>query len=311
MRVFMTGGTGLIGSRVIRRLRDRQDEIVLLSRRPAAARDRLGGAGQIVEGDPMQPGPWMDRLSDCDAVVHLAGQNIFSRRWNKEFKKLLFDSRVKSSENIVQALARNPRTSSGAAKILVNASAIGYYGPRGDEELTEESPPGNDFMAHICVEWERAARSAELHGIRVAIVRTGIVLNKEGGALAKMLMPFKLGAGGPIGWTPWSGRQVMSWIHGEDIVGIFLLALEHPAARGPINGTAPQPVTNREFGKALGHALHRPAFLPTPPLALRALLGEVAEVITTGQRVLPKQALALGYQFRFPNLDAALADILA
>jgi uncharacterized protein (TIGR01777 family) len=253
----------------------------------------------------------MESVSDCDAVVHLAGENIFGRRWNNEFKRLLFDSRVKSTENVVQALARHPRTPAGAAKILVNASAIGYYGPQGNEELTEASPPGNDFLAHLCVEWERMARSAEPHGIRVAMVRVGVVLDKAGGALAKMLTPFKLGAGGPIGWTPWSGSQVMSWIHGDDLAGIFLLLLDNPAASGPINATAPEPVTNREFSKALGRALHRPVILPTPPLALRIMLGEVAGVIATGQRVLPRRALALGYQFRYPNIAEALAALLA
>jgi uncharacterized protein len=311
MRIFVTGGTGLIGSRLVHRLLERGDEILLLSRRPAVARERLGSKGRVIEGDPMQPGPWMDSLSACDAVIHLAGENIFSRRWNKEFKSLLFDSRVKSTHHVVQALTSNPRTEAGVAKVLVNASAIGYYGPHGDEELSEESPPGNDFMARICTEWESAACSAERHGVRVAMVRTGIVLDKKGGALAKLLTPFKFGAGGPIGWTPWSGRQVMSWIHHADLEGIFLLALENPQATGPLNGTAPQPVTNREFGKALGRALHRPALVPTPPLALRVMLGEVADVIVTGQRVLPQRALALGYRFRFPSIDTALADLLA
>jgi uncharacterized protein (TIGR01777 family) len=311
MRVFVTGGTGLVGSRLLERLKERGEEIVLLTRRPTAARERFGPQSEVVEGDPMQAGPWMDAVRACDAVINLAGENIFNRRWNNEFKNLLLDSRVKSTQNVVQALAQNPRTTAGTAKILINASAIGYYGPHGDEELTEDSPPGSDFLAHLCVEWERAARSAEQHGIRGAIIRIGVVLAKEGGALAKLLTPFKLGAGGPIGWTPWSGKQVMSWIHRDDLAGIFLLALDNPAAIGPINGTAAQPVTNREFGKALGRALHRPAFVPTPPLALRAMLGEVADVIAIGQRVLPKRALALGYQFRFPSVDAALADILA
>jgi uncharacterized protein (TIGR01777 family) len=311
MRIFVTGGTGLVGSRLIRRLQDRGDEIVLLSRRPAAARERLAPRDQVIEGDPMQPGSWMESVGPCAAVIHLAGENIFNRRWNKEFKDLLFGSRVKSTQHIVQALASSPRTSTGAAKVLVSASAIGYYGPHGDEELTENSPPGDDFMAHICVEWEKEARRAESHGIRVAMIRIGVVLDKAGGALAKLLTPFRFGVGGPIGWTPWSGRQVMSWIHQDDLVGIFLLALDNPNATGPINGTAPQPVTNREFGTALGRTLHRPAFVPTPPLALRVLLGEVADVIATGQRVLPKRALALGYHFRFPGIDAALADLLA
>src|SRR5262249_32457175 len=178
--------------------------------------------------------------ADCDAVIHLAGENIFGRRWSADFKALLFDSRVKSTDQVVKALAKNPRTADGRAKTLVNASAIGYYGPRGDEELTEDSPPGHDFMAHICVEWERAARAAERLGVRVAMIRTGVVLDKGGGALAKLLTPFRLGLGGPIGYTPWSGQQVMSWIHNEDLVEIFLLALDHPDAKGPMNGTAPK-----------------------------------------------------------------------
>jgi uncharacterized protein (TIGR01777 family) len=248
----------------------------------------------------------MDAMADCDAVIHLAGENVFARRWSPEFKALLRDSRVKSTENVVQALARKPHTAAGNAKILVNASAIGYYGPHGDEELAEDSPPGDDFLARLCVEWEQAARAAEPHGVRVAYVRVGIVLAKEGGALAKLLTPFKLGAGGPAG----SGKQWMSWIHRDDLVGIFLLALDHDNARGPLNGTAPEPVTNKQFGKVLGHALHRPSFAPTPAFALRLMLGEVADVIVTGQRVLPKRPLALGYTFQYPTVEAALAEIL-
>jgi uncharacterized protein (TIGR01777 family) len=310
MRVFVTGGTGLVGSRLLRRLQTRRDEVVLLSRHADAARERLGIDGQVIEGDPMQTGSWMDAVGECDAVVNLAGENIFGRRWNSEFKQLLLDSRVRSTQNVVQALARRPRTPAGAARILVNASAIGYYGPHGEEVLTEKSAPGNDFLAHICVEWEKAARAAETYGIRVATVRIGVVLDKEGGALGKMLTPFKFGVGGPIAWTPWSGNQIMSWIHHDDLVGIILLLLDNAAATGPVNGTAPEPVTNRVFSKALGRALHRPALVPTPPLALRVMLGEVGSVIATGQRVLPERALALGYQFRFPSLNAALADIL-
>ncbi len=305
MRVFITGGTGLIGTRLVRRLLGRGDTVVTLTRRPAAARERLGAGCTLVEGDPMQPGQWMDAVADCDAVINLAGENIFGKRWDPAFKELLRASRVRSTENVVQALARNPRTAAGIPKVLVNASAIGHYGPHGDEELTEESGPGADLLALICVDWEKAARAAE-PGVRVALVRVGVVLDKEGGALAQMLTPFKFGVGGPAG----SGRQWMSWVHHEDIGGIFLLALDNPAAAGPINGTAPQPVTNKEFSKALGRALHRPAFLPVPAFALRLRFGEVADVVTTGQRVLPKRAQALGYSFKFPAIDAALTDIV-
>jgi uncharacterized protein (TIGR01777 family) len=305
MRVFVTGGTGLIGSRLVRRLRERGDDVRLLTRRPDAVREKFAGC-DLLAGDPMIVGPWMEAAAECDAVVNLAGENIFGRRWNDDYKRMLMDSRVKTTDNVAAALARSPRTASGGAKVLVNASAIGYYGPRGDEEIGEGGPPGSDYLAEICVAWEKSARAAEAAGARVALVRIGIVLDRDGGALKPMLTPFKLGVGGPVG----SGRQWMSWIHHADLVGIILLALERADARGPLNGTAPSPVTNKEFGKALGRALHRPAFLPTPGFVMRAALGEVAGVVLTGQRVLPKEVLRLGYQFQFPTIDGALADIL-
>jgi uncharacterized protein (TIGR01777 family) len=307
MRIFITGGTGLIGQRLLRRLRERGDHAVILTRRYGHARQRFGPDTQLIEGDPMRSGAWMDAVGDCDAVVHLAGENVFGRRWNADYKKLLYDSRIVSTQNIVEALRRKPRRADGQAKVLVNASAIGYYGPRGDEELTEDSAPGADFLAKLCVDWEQAARAAESAGVRVAMVRVGVVLDKEGGALAKLLTPFKLGAGGPIA----SGRQWMSWIHYEDLVGLFLLALDNAEARGALNGTAPHPVTNRDFGKTLGRVLHRPSLLWTPGLALRVMVGEAAGLIVTGQRVLPKRALGLGYAFQYPTLEAALARILA
>jgi uncharacterized protein (TIGR01777 family) len=305
MRVFVTGGTGMVGSRIVPRLLQRGDTVVLLSRRPEAARRQFGGC-TVVAGDPALAGPWTDTLADCDAVIHLAGENLFARRWNDAFKKVLRDSRVVSTQNVVEALARRPRNPDGSPKVLLNASAIGYYGPHQDEELTEDSPPGDDFLARLCVEWEQAARGAEGQGARLALVRIGVVLGKESGALSKLLTPFRMGVGGPVG----SGRQWMSWIHQDDLAGLFVFLLENAAAAGPVNGTAPQPVTNRDFSRALGRALHRPAFLPTPRFGLRLLLGEVADVVATGQRVLPKRALELGYGFRFPTIDEALKDLL-
>src|SRR5262249_8335590 len=183
---------------------------------------------------------------------------------------------------------------------------IGYYGPTADEELTEDSPAGNDYLAEICKEWESAAQSATAAGTRVVILRTGVVLDRAGGALAKMLTPFKWFVGGPVG----NGRQYVSWIPHADLVGLILLALDNARAAGPLNGTAPNPLTNRQFSKALGRALHRPSFMRTPKFMLRIMLGKVASVITTGQRVLPARALALGYAFKFPEIDAALADVL-
>jgi uncharacterized protein (TIGR01777 family) len=307
MRVLITGGTGLVGSRLVPRLHERADEAIVLTRRPAEARVRFGASCEIVEGDPTQTGAWIDTAATCDALVNLAGENLFARRWNGEFKTRLRESRLRATENVVRGVSQ----SAGRTKILVNASAIGYYGPRGDEELDENSPAGDDFLAELCADWEAAARGAEAHGARVVSVRIGIVLDREGGALAKIVTPFRFGAGGPVGWFPWSGKQVMSWIHIEDLVGIICLALSHPDARGALNGTAPHPVTNRQFAKALGRALHRPALLPTPPLALRVILGEAATLVTTGQRVVPSKALALGYTFRFPTIDVALTNLLA
>lgn len=301
MRIFLMGGTGLVGSRLVGRLVERGDDVALLTRRPEAAAGRFAKC-TIVGGDPTEAGAWMHSASDCDAVINLVGEPIFGRRWNAEYKVLLRDSRVRSTANAAEVVA-----GSGRARVLVNASAIGYYGPRGDEELTEESPPGDDFLAGLCRDWEQAAQPAATSGARLAIVRIGVVLDAGGGGLAQMLTPFKLGLGGPVG----SGRQWLSWIHHDDVVGVLLTALDNPQAAGAINGTAPHPVTNREFSKALGRALRRPAFLPAPTFALRLKFGEVADVITTGQRVLPTRAIALGYQFRFPFVDAALAGVLA
>ena len=307
MRAFVTGGTGLVGRRLVKQLRQRGDQAVILSRRAAHARELFGVGVEVVEGDPMRSGDWMDAVGDCDAVIHLAGENVFARRWSADFKKLLHDSRMLSTQHVVEALRRKPMRANGQPKVLVNASAIGFYGPRGDEELSEDSPPGSDFLARLCIEWEQTARAAESAGVRVAMVRVGVVLDKEGGALAKLLTPFKLGAGGPVG----SGRQWMSWIHHADLIGLFLLALDNAEAKGPINGTAPNPLTNGDFGKTLGRVLHRPSFVWTPALALRVLIGEAGTLVTTGQRVLPKRALELGYSFQYPTLEAALDQILA
>jgi uncharacterized protein (TIGR01777 family) len=307
MRVFLTGGTGLIGTRLTKLLLQRGDQPVVLTRRYALARQALGPKTELLEGDPMQSGPWMESVDTCDGVVHLAGENVFGKRWSTSFKQMLVDSRIKSTQNVVQALQRKPKRPDGSPRVLVNASAIGYYGSRGDEELTEDSPPGSDFLAQVCIDWEKAARAVEPSGVRLAIVRVGVVLDKEGGALTKMLTPFKLFVGGPVG----SGKQWLSWIHHEDITGLFLFALDNPQARGPLNGTGVNPVTNRDFSRALGRALHRPSFVWTPRLALRVALGEVADLVTSGQRVLPKDALALGYNFKYPNVDGALTALFA
>jgi len=306
MRIFVTGGTGLIGRRLLKLLVGRGDEVYLLTRRPTVAQELFGSTCKAVEGDPMQLGEWMKAIDDCDAVINLAGENIFAKRWSAQFKTLLHDSRVKSTQHVVQAIAVKPKRSDGQPKVLVNANAIGFYGPHGDEELTEDSPCGSDFMAQICIDWEKAARAVEAAGVRCAIVRVGVVLDKDGGALRKMMTPFVFGVGGPVG----SGKQYLSWIHHEDMTGILLFALDNAAVTGPINATAPNPVTNKAFGKTLGAALHRPLFVWTPGLMLRLGLGEVADLITVGQRVIPKKAMTLGYPFKFPTIEVALTNIL-
>jgi uncharacterized protein (TIGR01777 family) len=305
MRVFVTGGTGLIGARLIRALRHRGDAVLVLSRKTDAWR-RVGVDVEVIVGDPTEPGEWQNAIASCDAVVNLAGAGLFDKRWSTAYKALIRDSRVRTTEHVAAALAVQPQRADGSPKVLVSGSAIGYYGPHGKEELDESSPAGDDYLSKVCGEWEAATQAASAAGVRVALVRTGIVLDRAGGALKALWLPFKLGVGGPVG----SGRQSMSWIHHADEVGIILLALDHPDAAGPINATAPRPVTNREFGKALGRALGRPAILPTPAFGLQLMLGEVAGLVTTGQRVLPRKAEALGYQFQYPDVDSALREIV-
>jgi uncharacterized protein (TIGR01777 family) len=275
MRITITGATGLIGSKLTKRLRERGDEVTTLSLRR----------------DELEP-----KLEGAEAVVHLAGENL-AQRWTDQAKREILESREQGTRRLVQALPDTVRT-------LVSASAVGYYGPRGDEEVTEDDPPGDDFPARVCVAWEREANRADA---RVVTIRTGVVLDASGGALAKMLPPFKLGIGGPVA----GGKQYMPWIHVDDLVGIYVAALHDPAWRGAINATAPNPVTNAEFSKALGRALHRPAVSPVPGFALRALYGEMAAIVTTGQRAIPRQALAHGYAFVHPDLDEALNQALS
>jgi uncharacterized protein len=300
MRVFITGGTGLVGTSLVNELRLRSHEPVVLSRNRTSAAAKLGSGVEIVEGDPTVSGSWQDVVGGCDAVINLAGENIFARRWNDEFKARIRDSRLRGTRNVVDAMGKG-RTPG----VLVNASAVGFYGPCGDEPLTEESPPGNDFLAHVCVEWEAAARSLPSSS-RLVIARIGIVLSPHGGALAKMLTPFQLGVGGPVG----NGRQWMSWVHQQDVVGILLHGIDNPSVSGVLNAAATEPVTNKQFSKALGRALGRPSFFPVPVFVLKLRFGQVAEVIATGQRALPRRTVDSGYQFRFPSIDGALMHVL-
>ena len=298
MKVAVTGATGTIGRALVGALVDRGDEVAVLSRNPGKAREALGPeVDSHAWSDPeSQPAP-ADALAGADAVVHLAGEPV-DQRWNDEAKKKIRESRELGTRNLVAGMKEaGPRL-----RTLVSASASGYYGPRGDERVTEEDQPGNDFLADVVVRWEREAQAAEEHGIRVAMLRTGIVLSEDGGALGRMLTPFKLGVGGPIA----GGRQYMPWIHSDDVVGAYLYALDHEEASGALNLSAPEPVTNKEFSKVLGKTLHRPAFAPVPALAIKTLYGEMAMIVTGGVRMVPARLQELGYEFRHPELGEAL-----
>jgi len=301
MRVTVTGATGLIGTRIVAALARRGDEVTVLSRDPQRARERLGSGIEAVAWDPLgEPAP-VQALAGRDGVLHLAGEPV-AQRWSADAKERIRTSREVGTANLVAGL----RVADPRPRALVSASAVGYYGAHGDEEVPESTPPGEGFLPEVCVTWERAAAGAAELGMRVAIVRTGIVLDADGGALAKMLPPFKAGVGGPVA----GGRQWMPWIHVDDLVGLYVAALDREDWNGPINGSAPAPVTNKDFSKALGRALRRPALAPVPALALRALYGEMAEIVTTGQRAVPQRALALGYGYAHPQLDEALRSAL-
>jgi uncharacterized protein len=316
MRVFIAGGTGLIGRALAQALLASGHQPIILSRNAdAVRRDRAMWPYQVVAGDPTQPGRWQDEVDGCDAVVNLAGHNIFADRWNAEIKRKIRDSRVFSAEHLVSAI----KNAQSRPKVYVQGSAIGFYGPAGDQEFTESSPSGTDFLAVVCRECEDVSRSIDQLGVRRAIIRTGIVLAANEGALKIMTPIFKLGPGAPIGSSGGfvaKGDQWMSWIHKDDIVGIFKLALEKDGAAGPLNGTAPDPVRNAEFAKTFSSVLKKPltpwrVYLPfgPPDGMLRLVLGEAATIVTTGQRVLPSKPLELGYVFKYPHLADALKAI--
>jgi uncharacterized protein (TIGR01777 family) len=302
MHVTVTGATGLIGSKLVRTLRDRGDEVTVLSRSPEKAQATLGV--EAISWDPLA-GPAPERgLRGRDAIVHLAGEPV-AQRWNDDVKRRIRESRETGTRNLVAGLAAVAEGERPGA--LVSSSAVGYYGKHGDERVPESTPAGDDFLAGVCVAWEREADAAAPLGLRVVHVRTGVVLDADGGALKTMLPPFKLGVGGPVA----GGGQYLPWIHVDDLVALYLHALEDESWTGAYNGAAPEPVTNKAFGKALGRALHRPAIAPVPGFAIRLLYGDMAEIVTEGQRAVPERALAGGFSFRHTDLDEALRDALA
>ncbi len=293
MRILITGGSGFIGRALSGELKNSGHEVIIATRRRNDSNDRF-----TWDSHELIP---QDIMSGFDAVVNLAGEPVAPGRWTKERKKRILASRV----NATRALAESIRNANPKPKVLISASAVGYYGPHGDEYVTEETPPASDFLAGVCRAWEAEALKAEELGVRVVLVRIGGVLGADGGALAQMVIPFKFFLGGQIG----NGKQWFSWIHRDDMAGIIKYALENESVSGPVNATAPGPVTNREFSRALGKALHRPSFFAVPGIVIKLSLGELGGMLLTGQRVLPEKVLNAGYKFKYPEVGEALRAI--
>jgi uncharacterized protein (TIGR01777 family) len=304
MRILVTGATGFIGRRVCEVLHRRGVSVVALARDPLRAHEQLYGRARVVGWDPPHEGPWQAELAQVDGIVNLAGESVIGR-WSDAHKKRIRDSRVVTTRALVDAIAKAPETAvgrlGGRPRILVQASAIGYYGET-TKETDESASAGKDFLAKVCSEWEAEAAKADALGTKSVVLRFGVVLGKGGGALLGMSRPFKMFVGGPIG----SGKQWMSWVALDDVVGMIEMALFDPKVTGPINAVAPEPITNKDFAKTLGDVMGRPAILPVPEGVVRRALGEGADVVTMSQRVVPKRAIELEYPFLHASLRGAI-----
>ena len=300
MRLVITGGSGLIGGALAREMGAAGHDVVVLTRNPTKV--PLPAGVRATQWDGRTGAGWSSLLDGDTAIVHLAGESIADGRWTPDKKRRIRDSRIDSGKAVLQAV----REAAAKPKALLQASAVGYYGPRGDEVIREDAAPGSDFLADVCKEWEASTAEVEALGVRRAVLRTGVVLAREGGALPKIALPFRLMAGGPLG----DGRQWFPWIHLADEVGAIRFLLERDDARGPFNLTAPNPLTNRDFTRVLAGVMHRPGFMPAPSFALRIALGEMADMLLNGQRAEPFRLLEMGYTFRYPEAEAALRNLL-
>lgn len=305
MKIAVTGGSGWIGRHLCRALAEKGHQVYVLTRQPRL--EVLGAHTVLWPGDvpdaEVTSGNWLQALEGADAVVHLAGTSIAEKRWNEVQKKRILLSRTLSTQVLIEGC----KHLTSPPKALISASAVGYYGSTGDVMVTEEHPAGEGFLAEVCQQWEKEAGKAEELGMRVALLRTGIVLGEDGGALKQLMLPFRLYLGGPLG----SGKQWMPWIHLQDEVGLLLFLIEHPEASGPFNASSPHPVTNRQFSQVLGRLMKRPSFFRTPAPILRLALGEMADALLLGgQRAIPARAIDLGYRFAYPDLEQALHSLL-
>jgi uncharacterized protein (TIGR01777 family) len=296
MKIFITGGTGFVGKSLAPALIHAGHGITILTR---SGKGEMPGVSWV-EGDPTKKGKWQAAVKDNNAIINLAGASIFSR-WTEETKRIIQESRIQTTRNLVEAIAGD------RMKTFISTSAVGYYGFHEDPMLAEESPPGEGFLAQVARDWEQEAREAEKKGCRVVLARFGIVLGEKGGALGQMIPLFRKYLGGPLG----SGKQWFSWIHIEDLTRAVLFILDHPEISGPVNFTAPNPVRNRDLAEALGKAMGRPSFLPAPGFMLRLVLGEFGSILLKGQRVIPQKLLQSGFQFQYPEIDQALAQIIS
>jgi uncharacterized protein (TIGR01777 family) len=300
MKVFLTGGSGFIGRRLAERLHAGGHSVVVVSRSGPSSQLNFPAGTEVIKGDPTVDGEWLRKIPACDAVINLAGESVFGR-WSPARKSEIRRSRLEATKNVVRAVASAQRPMT-----LINASAIGFYGPHPHQTMTEKSPAGRDFLAQVCKEWEAAANLASQYNCRVATVRIGVVLHPTGGALQKMLPPFRAGLGGWIG----TGKQWMSWIHRDDLIELIVRILESPHARGAFNATAPQPATNRDFSQALAKKMGKPCAIPVPAFALKLALGESSTLVLDGQRVIPARAKEIGFEFKFPSLDLCLDNLV-
>lgn len=301
-KIVITGATGLIGRKLSTKLSEDGHQIIVFSRDASSAKNILQKEFTYIDWDYRRPDNWIESISSAEAIIHLAGINLFSKRWNKKFKEEILASRKETTKALVDAIKLSERK----PEVFVSASGVGYYGDCGDKLLDESSPAGDDFLAEVCKVWESEAAEVESAGVRRVSVRTGIVLSQEDGALKKMLLPFKLFIGGPLG----NGKQWFPWIHIDDIVGIYCHALENQKLNGALNAASPNICTMKEFARTLGKVLHRPALFPVPEFALKIAIGEAGKVVLMSQRVDVKKILESGYKFRFEKLEEALRNLL-
>lgn len=301
-KIIITGATGSIGQRLVREFIARGDEVIVFTRNPENAKNKILNASKYVKWDYKKPNEWKEHLNGIDIVVHLAGANLGAKRWNEEYIKLAYDSRIISTRNLVEAIKQVERK----PKVFISSSAVGYYGNRYDEVLDENSSNGNDFLANLCNDWEKEAQKVEALGVRRVSIRTGLVLMKNEGLIKQLLLPFKLFIGGPLA----GGRQWFPWIHIDDIIGIYLHAIDNENVKGGINGASPGIIRMKEFAKAFGKTLKRPALFPIPKFAMKIVTGELADYAVMSQRTSVDKILNAGYKFKFKNLEAALRNLL-